>query len=101
MPPLKKFGLFYFDAPPWENWDEPYDDETRLFIGPTEWIVQLSPGTKYEKSSIVTIKWPVEVFSNYLKVARDAHQQEFNELSATLLYTSNGMFYLSSDIFQI
>lgn len=82
----EKYGLFLFEKSPW------HDSEENLIIGHTCWVLEIKDGAgPYEKSKQVTVRWPMEYFSNYLRVARRL-EGENSVLEATLLYTSNGKF---------
>lgn len=81
-----KYGLFYFDDPPWAQ-----EPETNLIFGHTSWVKSAVPGSRFYDSQDVMVQWPRSPFRNYLKVARSGRSDDFFDhvLSATILVTSN------------
>lgn len=84
----KKYGIFLFAQPPWE------DSNERAFLAPTKWItfsaVEESP--EHKGSLRVRVDWPDSDFgSNYLRMHREnQNSDELVQLVATLLYSSDG-----------
>jgi hypothetical protein len=81
-----KYGIFLFGSAPW-----PEEPNSRLMIGLTSWVVSAVTGHKFKNSQEVTVQWPNEPFSNYLKLSRGASKEgSYAICEATLLFVSNG-----------